>query len=235
MGHLTRITTDKGQYTFTYFSGNVVAALAPEGVNLSYQYNGPFITNNIWSGIITGHVGWVHDGNLRIKSITVNNTDEFSLSYDRDGLLTNAGLESIVRDMGNGRIISTVLGAFVDEVMYNEYGEVTNYLAMHGGTNIFQEKIWYDDVGRITNREEYVSGKGCKYAYHYNLRGNLSLVFTNGILRSTYRYDGNDNCTTVMIDGVAMNFVVDDCDHVNRVIINFGEKTNYTGGIGVVV
>jgi len=75
-----------------------------------------------WAGAITGSVGVTYDNNFRVSSRSVGATP-IAYSYDADGLLTGAGAETLTRNVQNGLLTGTSIGAVTTTNAYNEFGE----------------------------------------------------------------------------------------------------------------
>src|SRR6185295_18823567 len=58
---------------------------------------------------------------------------------------------------------------------------------------IFSYQLVRDDLGRIIQKTETVSGQTHVFGYDYGLAGRLTQVAKDGVLFSQYTYDANGN------------------------------------------
>jgi YD repeat-containing protein len=122
-------------------------------------------------------------------------------NYDNDGLLTNAGALAMVYNSLNGLLTGTMMDFVTDS--YNNFGEVSNYNAKFGSTDLFNSVYLRDSLacppslgrGRITTKTETVLGDTNKFDHKYNRIGYLVEVERNDTLISKYEYDANGNRT----------------------------------------
>ncbi|MCG8425605.1 MAG: hypothetical protein MJE77_47605 [Proteobacteria bacterium] len=196
-GKLEAISTPQGSYGYTYRpdTGQLDTATAPGGEQLSYGYDGLLLTDMDWSGTISGTVDIGYDSDFRINALTVNG-QSVSYGYDDDGLLTEAGALTLVRDPQHGLVSDTALGQITTKESYNQFGEVDSYTARYNDTVIYQ--INYDErdkLGRIRQKTEVVDGVTTVYQYDYDAAGRLDIVRKNGAMTADYDYDLNGNRT----------------------------------------
>jgi RHS repeat-associated protein len=162
------------------------------GDSLQLGYVGSILTNAIWSGTITGQVSVQLNSDLVPASESVNDS-VVTYTYDRDGLLSQAGDLSLTRDAATGLVTGTGLGGLSDERQYDDRGLLTNYVARANGSAVWSFRLSYDLIGRITNKVESIAGVTTAYSYTYDIAGRLQEVRKNGGLSVTYSYDPNGN------------------------------------------
>ena len=194
-GRITSQTIVRGGYSFGYdaTTGNLKSISAPDGGALAYGYDGSLLTGTTWTGTVAGSVTRTYDNNFRVTSLSVNGANPVNLTYDNDSLLTGIGSLSLTRDPQNGLVTGSTLGGVTDTVSYNSNGEPTNYTAASGGNNLYTVAYTRDSLGRITQKNETISGVTTTFAYAYDTAGRLSEVKQNGTTTATYTYDANGN------------------------------------------
>jgi RHS repeat-associated protein len=180
--------------TVSYDAASRVSSVtASNGASLNYSYDGFLLTNVVVSCAgVSGTLAYAYSTDLWLTHLAVNG---ISVGYgrDADGLLVRAGDLALNRRADNGFLTDTVLGNVRDEMSYNGFGEVTNYTAAYGGTNLLSLRYEHDLLGRITSRVETIQGETDRYGYSYDVRGQLAQVTTNGAAYSQYAYDANGN------------------------------------------
>jgi len=187
-----------GSITTTYLysptAGVPTALSASNGQTMSYGWDGSLLTSQTWSGAAAGSVGWTYDNDFRVASETVNGANAVGFGYDADGLMTSAGMMSIMRNPAHGFVDTTSVGNVSDGRTYNAFGELASYQAQYGGSSLFREDIIVrDNLGRIEEKTETVAGVTTQWLYSYNVAGRLWQVMKDGVLVSTYQYDPNGN------------------------------------------
>ena len=191
-------TTEKWTYGYDVTTGQLtsVASDPVTGqpiVDLNFSYLGHLLEDVSWSGEVDGTVAFSYDSDFRISSVAVG-PDAVNLeapmvySYDDDGLLTLVGdvlLGELVltRNATTGFLEGTSLGTVTDEYTFDpNYGELDQYRALEGGSEIFFEDIVSRDaVGRIAQRIESIDGGAQKtFDYEYDDAGRLTKVTLDG-------------------------------------------------------
>ena len=86
-GRIQSLTAQGLSTTYGYDSfGRLGAMATSSGSSLTFAYDGPLLTQQQWSGPVSGAVSYSYDSDLRIAS-----ENGVSYGYDTDGLLTSAG------------------------------------------------------------------------------------------------------------------------------------------------
>jgi YD repeat-containing protein len=194
-GQPKKIVYDRGQLTFLYdtVKGLVTGVISPNGDSLLYQYDGQMPKNVRWTGSVNGNIKVRYNNDMQVLAETVNNTDSVNFSYDKDGLLTNAGALELRSSSTNNLLLSDTLGNVITNYTYSPLGEIASQQALYGSTVLFQVNYMRDSLGRITEKTETVQGASTKYDYAYDVKGQLIQVSRNDTIVSTYGYDGNGN------------------------------------------
>jgi len=69
---------------------------ATQTQGLALSYDGPLLTQQRYTGAATADVDFGYDERLRMSSLTVTG-ERIAYGYDRDGLMTSAGAETLTR------------------------------------------------------------------------------------------------------------------------------------------
>jgi len=171
----------------------------------------------LFSGSVTGHLGFVYDNDFRVEEMTVG-SEEIGFEYDDDGALTQAGELGLNYAPATGFLTNAVLGGVSESYTYNGYGELHAGQSATTNALLFACEYEYDALGRITNKTEVILDETNTFAYAYDTMGRLKQVYTNGALCSAYGYDANGNRTSfTSATEVVTNMVYDDHDRLLRV------------------
>jgi RHS repeat-associated protein len=194
-GRLSSVAIPRGTIGFGYSptTGNLTSLSSPDGVSLSYSYNGSLPTSESWSGAVAGSVSLTYDNNLRPVSQSVNGGNTMSFGYDNDGLLTAAGALTLARNTANGLLTGTTLSSVTTSQSYTSAGELATFEARYAGSTLFASGYDRDSLGRITRLTETLQGTTTVFDYGYDPAGRLETVRTNGALTHQYGYDANGN------------------------------------------
>ncbi|MGI0015836.1 MAG: hypothetical protein ACREBU_20655, partial [Nitrososphaera sp.] len=99
---LQTLTAPHGDTAYAYDSaGRIQSLTAPDGVALSYSYDGALVTGETLAGPVTGTLTRSYDTDFRVQALSVNGAS-IAFGYDNDSLLTSAGSLSLTRDPDNG-------------------------------------------------------------------------------------------------------------------------------------
>jgi RHS repeat-associated protein len=137
-------------------------------------------------------VSRAYDNNFWLKSLSVNG-QAVNYGYDNDGLLIQAGTETLQRNVLNGLLTGTTLGAVSTSQDYNGFGEMETFTAARNEVDIFNTQFTRDAKGRITEKVEVIEGITTTYGYVYDDAGRLVEVTENGATVSQYTFDDNGN------------------------------------------
>ena len=198
-GRLTSRVIPRGTITYEYdpTTGYLTNSATPEGQGLSLNFDSMLLTATEWSGPINGLVERTYDANFMVTSRRVSGGSGISFSYSNDLLLQQAGGLAIARDPGTGLIVGTVLGAVIDQVQYNGFGEVEAYSASIAGNNLYSAQYERDNLGRISSiTEVFGTELPAVVDYTYGVSNRLVGVTRDGASVATYAYDANGNRLT---------------------------------------
>jgi YD repeat-containing protein len=174
-------------------SGNLLSIAAPGGETLVFGYDGSLLTSTSWSGPVAGSVSQSYDAFFRPASQSVNGGFAASFGYDGDGLLVQAGAESLARDALTGLLTGTSLASVSTGVGYSSFGERSADMAALGGSPFYTNSYLRDKLGRLAQKTETIQGATTVVGYGYDPAGRLEQVATDGILSASYAYDANGN------------------------------------------
>jgi RHS repeat-associated protein len=195
IGKPKRIVSDLGQTTVLYdtLKGLVLGVISPNGDSLLYQYDGQIPRNVRWSGSVVGNIKVRYDYNMRVLSETVNQTDSVNFIYDRDALLTSAGVLRLRSSGINNLLLSDTLGNVVTNYIYDAFGELAAQQVSLGLTTLYRASYVRDSLGRVIERNETIQDDSVKHSYAYDAKSRLTQVMKNNTIVSTYIYDANGN------------------------------------------
>ncbi|MCU7921341.1 MAG: hypothetical protein KZQ88_01410, partial [Candidatus Thiodiazotropha sp. (ex Dulcina madagascariensis)] len=189
-GRLSGMSIPRGQFAYNYNdqTGKVTSLTAPDGGELSFEYDGPLVIAESWSGQISGAVA--HQFNGRFLQIGQNvNGDAINSSYDDDDLIVQAGDLIITRDDA-GLITGTLLEPIRSALSYNGFGElasesVTQQIsgldAIVEGQNISSDSLQV--AGRIIGATSVtINGLPMQVASDGTLSGDVPLELNDNIL-----------------------------------------------------
>jgi RHS repeat-associated protein len=222
-GRTSGIDIARGAIAHSYdmASGRLTGVTAPGGLVLAYAYDGALVTGVTRTGAVAGTAAYTYDNAWRIASESVNAANIASFSYDADDFLTMAGSLALTHDVQNGLLIGSTLGGITDTRAYNGFGELTGYVANHGGTPFYNVSYVRDAIGRITQKVETIGGSTNTYGYSYDLAGRLDSVTENATPHSTFAYDSNDNRIASTGPGGAASAMYDAQDR----LLSYGGNT----------
>lgn len=165
------------------------------GEQVAFRYNGALLSEEAWSGEVSGRVTRTYGaGDMWLSSEAVNGA-RIDYRYDDDGLVTYAGGMTLQRDFATGLITGTQLASASDTWTHDAFGQPLTYRS-HVSTAQFDFDLVRDALGRVTSRTETVLGATHAFTYQYDLRGRLTDVTRDGAPAGHYTYDANGNRLT---------------------------------------
>lgn len=225
-GRLTSISTTTGNFTVnqnTYLE-RLDSIVSPDSTTQTYSYNGPFLLSSVNSGAVSGSVYFTYNNEFQVATTKVNTATALSYAYDNDGLITTAGAETITRNSTTGFATSATVGSVSENYTYSaSYGELASIQGKYStSTNVYNEVLTRDDLGRVTTKAETVGSGGTDtYSYTFDAAGRLTTVLKNSAAYSSYTYDSNSNRLSVTRGGVTTSAAYDEQDR----LVTFGTKT----------
>ncbi|HZY42095.1 MAG TPA: hypothetical protein VFF59_08855, partial [Anaerolineae bacterium] len=217
-GRQNAVTTSRGTTSYAYdpTTGNPATISAPDGIGLAYDFDGALWTGATWSGSVTGRVNRAYDNNFRVISTSANGGQVVAFQYDKDNLLTQAGVLTLTYHAQSGLLTGSVLGSVTDTIGYNGFAESLTYNAAYNGTSLYKAQRARDLLGRITVLTDTVGGVADVYGYGYDLAGRLIQVDKNGATIASYAYDNNDNRLSFTGPGGTITGTYDNQDRLTQ-------------------
>ncbi len=196
-GTLDTVATSHGPIYLSYDSEGRLSTMTSPGVRVSYAYDSTLVTGIHWDGAVAGRTIISYDNFFRDQSIQVNDGPVVEYSYDRDGLLVQAGELSLQRHGEHGLLTETALRSVTDKRTYNDFGEMASYSSEAGGQGLVEWSIVRDQGGRAAQITETLAGETTVIRYGYDSRGRLISVHEDGAITAEYSYDANGNRTAL--------------------------------------
>jgi RHS repeat-associated protein len=208
----------------TYEAGRPKTLTSGSGVTLGYEYDGPLVLSESWSGAIAGSLSRTYDNHFRVATEAVNGSAAVVFGYDADGLLVNAGALTLQRRADNGLLTGATLEGLNETVTYNEFGELQSFAARAPDSSdlLVVDYGTRDHLGRIVEKTETIGGVTTTYAFAYDDAGRLEAVSKDGVETASYGYDANGNRLSKEVPGadpVAATY--DDQDR----LASYGDET----------
>ncbi|MGI9341965.1 MAG: PKD domain-containing protein [Gammaproteobacteria bacterium] len=227
---LIRNNVALANYSLTYdAAGRVATESAPNGLTMTYAYDGPLLLAQEWSGLVSGKVSNVFDESFQVTSSSINDAFTVVLQRDDDSFLTAAGGLAISRDAQTGLATGSTFGNIETAVTYDEFDRFSSYDVAAGATSLYTTDYSRDAIGRITTlRETIETGAELTYVYQYDNLGRLTGVERDGIVVEEYDYDLNGNRTSATVAGAVRAATYDAQDRL--VTSGTGEYTHDANG-----
>jgi RHS repeat-associated protein len=225
-GRLRSLTAPTGQFSYAYdvMTGMLQRITTPDGDTLDYTSDGALLTKTRWAGTVSGEVDFAYDNDFRVTSMRVNGGEPITLEYDADSLLVKAGSLSLSHRAENGLLVGSTLGGVSDSLIYNGFGEITDYRTAFNGIALIALQSTRDQLGRITQKVESLGGVTDTFEYTYDVAGHLIEVTKNGMPLASYTYDANGNRLTGPVVTTLATY-----DAQDRLLESGGSTYTYTG------
>ena len=127
-----------------------------------------------------------------------SNRVQTSIVRDEDGLVTRYGPFTLSRNGPDATISQISDGALDVAVTYDSLGRVDSRDYKVNGTSLYSYTLTRDNVGKITQKVETMSGVSQTYLYSYDDNIQLKGVTLNGTSSEAYTYDANGNRLTTL-------------------------------------
>ncbi|MDZ4081587.1 MAG: RHS repeat-associated core domain-containing protein [Bdellovibrionales bacterium] len=225
-GRLETIVVPTGTYTYSMDGAysRYGSIESPDGVIQTYTYDAHLILSKTNSGTTSGAVAFTYTNDFSLNTSQVNTETAISYSYDDDNLIVGAGDQTISRFSATGFPQTATLTNVSENYTYDSnFGELASIQGKYStATNIYQETISRDYLGRISTKVETIGGGSSNtYLYAYDSSGRLVTVLKNSTALASYTYDSNSNRTSQTISGVTKTATYDEQDR----IVTHGTKT----------
>lgn len=221
-GRLDGVQTPSGLFDYQYYAaspppggapGAVQQISTPDGVSLSYTYDGPLVKTETLSapGLVTTSLMWQPDADFRTASEALTSppgSPSVKFAYDADGLKTCVSVGSC-NPPDSGALLTSYsldlprpetssVGLLTGDWDYNDYGELSKLEITTNSGVVFRQDLELpgqerDELGRIRVNRVAMGGMTQTVAYTYDERGQLETVTKDGVLAETYVYDDNGN------------------------------------------
>jgi RHS repeat-associated protein len=204
-GQITSIATD---LTLNYYYENQTKHLSTAESRGFDNFKYTVDTSYSWArSLLTGKWYTQTDGSLSFTvlygynavGLPISENSSFGVinyDYNEDYLLTKAGDEQIIRDNSTGIVTQKTFGNFLEDLSYNEYGELSQKSYKYSGTLLYKETYSRDKLGRIVEKQIARNGISKTLKYEYDLTGRLIKTYLNNELKNTYTYDAQGNRLT---------------------------------------
>lgn len=176
------------------------------------------------SGALNSVLQFSYNGFQKIASTTLAG-QIVSYTYDDDAILKTAGQLNYTVD-SNGYLAEKSLGAVVETLSYNQFGEIVGKAVKLSGNPIFSLSMGRNKVRVITSISEISSEGNKSKQFKYDLANRLIEVSTDNVVTSIYGYDSNGNRVSSSIRGINAVAMVDAQDR----LVSSGVK-NYTNSL----
>jgi len=189
-GQLTQEQTQEGIHSFSYdaSTGLMLQAVSRDGQQQDFTYDGSFIKEVSWSGVVSGTVTYGYNNDLLLSSLDYGDAS-LTLTRDDDGLLTGVGNITLGRDSGNGLLTSITDGDFSIAYTRNTYGEIEAVTVKHNTNALYSVSTTYDKLGRISTKEETIGDITHTWSYTYDPIGQLTQVKKDDVVVEAYTYN----------------------------------------------
>ena len=168
-------------------------------VDLLYDGDLPTKATASAGGAVQAVFDWTWSDDQRVASTktTVGTTQILSnVTRDADGLVTAFGPFTWARSGPGGAVGAISDGTSTSTYAYDEGALPTDRSMSVGGTSRYAANITRDPAGRISRKQETVSGTSATYDYTYDRAGRLVRVDEDGSQVEAYAYDANGNRTS---------------------------------------
>ena len=218
-GRLQTLTTEVGTTTFSYAAGGQLSSIAAPGESLAYGYDGALLKSVTWSGSVAGTLQRTYDTSFRVQTETIGGTT-INYTYDADNLVTQAGDMHIPRDPATGFVGSgTTLGTLQEASTYDAFGALHTYTVTNGSNTLYSVNYGTrDQLGRVVDKTETISGQTHTYHYGYDANGRLVDVFNDGIAPGSTAWQSS----TTYSNGALISFGT--CEYMSLQSSNLNEQ-----------
>ncbi|MGK5092044.1 RHS repeat-associated core domain-containing protein [Deltaproteobacteria bacterium TL4] len=214
--NLSKLITPRGEISYTYFlsTSQPQTITTSDGANLSYLYDGDLLKEEQWTGVISGKVNLEYNNDFQITSRKVNGSSQISFTYDKDGIITNAGLLTLTLDSNTGALSGTTLGQINTVHFYNDFGELAEYRVESEGNILYQISYLYDKLGQVSQKTESINGEVITHKYEYDAGNRIKNVYENDIKTEQITYDSNGNRSNYKVGSKYFNSTFDKQDRL---------------------
>ena len=189
---LTQTQTPEGDIDYSYLCSSKLGSITKGRESLAYDYDGNLLLSETKNGTINQVLEFTYNNDFNLAEISYAGGTT-NLSYDNDGLLTNAGAYTLTRNTANGLPEQVSGNALSRSRTFNGYGELTGEDSTVNTQPVTGWSVTRNKNGRILTKTETVNGSTVAYAYTYDDMGRLLTVTKDGTLVEEYQYGLNGN------------------------------------------
>jgi RHS repeat-associated protein len=193
---LTSIATPTGVFSYSYVpASSLISSLtSPDNEVLKYSHTGNVLTQIASSGPVSDSLQYTYNadgttGQLSLKSAAKVSGTAINLSYDKDGLLSQAVDESLTRN-NFGAISASTLGGISGSNTFDSFGEIVTQEYQLGSNAPF---VWVSYARDNLERVASISSSEGSVLYSYDRQGRLVSAKNGDGSERTYVYDENGN------------------------------------------
>jgi RHS repeat-associated protein len=210
-GRFTAMTYPEAAVAFQYFGVTNRPSLITRTTTggspvqqMALTYDANLVTSFSWNGPANGSYQYRRNNDFSVVGITLNANPETLLTRDNDGLIINHGTFSITRAGPTGAQSLIGDGALALTLGYDSLGRQNNRAFNVAGSAIYQNQLSFDNVTRVSQRVETLSGVSHTFDYSYDLDGQLTQVKRDGATVELYGYDLNGNRNSSKLGAAAI-------------------------------
>ena len=162
---------------------------------IAYTWDGELRTNATWSGASNGSITTTWSSDWMPSAVTTDGV-VVALARDADGLLTELGPLSLVRDGPLGMPTSASGDGGAWSWGFDTLGRTTSHAASAASTALIDWTRGFDALGRVTSLSETVAGVTRLTTYGLDADGQLVSVSVDGVPQAAYTWDADGNRTS---------------------------------------
>jgi len=241
---------DGTKHTFTEQDGQYGVWMAPPGINLKLQYQGPTSVDPNEYFILIDKAQtkyyFLYNSNLtigRLEAIIDQNNNVTDLAYNTNGTIrtiTDSSNRTVNFNYANGKI-STITGSQINTIkyLYNATGDLTEAQTLNSQGTLLQKITYgYDAYHNLTS---ITDPKGNRTSIQYfstdRVKSISNSVTVNGasqtnITNFAYKFGSNDGFITYVTDpkGIVDKYETNGRGNVIKVVKDSSELSTSTGG-----
>jgi RHS repeat-associated protein len=187
---LMQVQTPETTINYTYLCGDKLESMTNGTDTITYTYDGKLLTSEINNGTLNQSLVYDYDDDFNLTAITYAGRTT-GYSYDNDGLLTDAGIFSVIRNVDNGLPESVNSASLNIDHTFNGFGEVDAEHLTVNGIVISSWNLARNTNGRIIQKMETVADVTSDFAYTYDSMGRLLTLTKDNVLVEEYQYNPN--------------------------------------------
>lgn len=164
--------------------------------DIAYLYDGPLVTKSTWTSAANGTYQYGWDSNFLFRNFNLKSgfdTVNSFVSWNADGQQIGFGPYTLARG-GPGGSLSQVSDANLShDLQYDSLGRLQARDVVVNANPVYANVLTFNDIGKISEKDETVDGVNHVYVYTYDASGRLTRVTRDATQVELYTYDENDN------------------------------------------